>query len=250
MTTPILDQVYDDLTQPGARLARSLPASYHPHHTVDRSIRSVYSRSVLHMAPGPQAPTSSAEETALMRRVAQGDREAFQSLYHRYVPRLGRYLSRMLRLRELVEEVVNDTLLAVWQSAGRFDPDTAGVSTWIFGVAHHKALKALSRLYRDGGGTAGRESTDPDADDPVEEVDLDTPERTVAGWEIGQALATALEELSPEHRSVLELAFAEGFSYREISAVLDCPVNTVKTRVFNARKRLADILARMGIEHI
>ncbi|MGH8567533.1 MAG: RNA polymerase sigma factor, partial [Gammaproteobacteria bacterium] len=143
---------------------------------------------------------------------------------------------------------VNDTLLGVWQSAGRFDPDTAGVSTWIFGIAHHKALKALSRLYREAGGAPGCEPTDTHADDPVEEVDLDTPERTVAGWEIGQALATALEELSPEHRSVLELAFAEGLSYREIGALLDCPLNTVKTRVFNARKRLADSLARMGVE--
>ena len=72
------------------------------------------------------------------------------------------------------------------------------------------------------------------------------PERTVLGWELGQAMAWALDQLSPDHRAVIELTFGEERSYPEIAQILDCPLNTVKTRMFHARKKLAQLLAQRG----
>jgi RNA polymerase sigma-70 factor (ECF subfamily) len=88
---------------------------------------------------------------------------------------------------------------------------------------------------------------EPDADASANSQDPHDPERTLAGREIGRLLATALDKLSPEHRCVIELAFREDCSYQEIAAIANCPVNTVKTRMFHARKHLARILKTLGL---
>ena len=72
------------------------------------------------------------------------------------------------------------------------------------------------------------------------------PERVVMGWELGDAMSWAFAKLSPDHQAVIELCFSEDFTYQEIAEIMDCPLNTVKTRLFHARKRLADMLARKG----
>jgi Sigma-70 region 2 len=86
------------------------------------------------------------EAAKLMRAVANKDRRAFESLYYAYAPRLGRFLVRILKRRDLVDEVLNDVMLVVWQSAERYDPERSRLSTWLFGIAHNKALKALSSV--------------------------------------------------------------------------------------------------------
>jgi DNA-directed RNA polymerase specialized sigma24 family protein len=92
----------------------------------------------------PQPSPTLDDDHALIRRVAAKDRQAFETLYYRYAERLSRYLSKLIRQRELVEEALNDTMLVVWQNAARFN-HTSRLSTWMFGIAHHKALKALAR---------------------------------------------------------------------------------------------------------
>lgn len=186
----------------------------------------------------------------LMRAVAHKDRRAFQALYERYVPRIGAYLIKQLKRHELVDETVNDVMLAVWQYADRFDPEQGQLLTWLFGIAHNKGLKALR--------SAGRSHLEVSVD-PLSPAALDAaeehkespqamapfnPERTVLGWELGQAIAWALDQLSPDHRAVVELTFGEERSYPEIAKILDCPLNTVKTRMFHARKKLAQLLAQ------
>jgi RNA polymerase sigma-70 factor, ECF subfamily len=178
------------------------------------------------------------EDLALIRSIARRDREAFETLYYRYAPRLGRYAMRLLKHREAVDEVINDVMLVVWQNAERFDPEIARPSTWLFGIAHHKTLKRLSQSPSPGQalpldeGAEGR----PDA------TALPDPEQTAMGRQLGTALADGLEMLSADHRAVIELAFCENYSYQEIAAVTGCPVNTVKTRMFHARKHLARFL--------
>ena len=86
------------------------------------------------------------EAARLMRAVANKDRRAFETLYYAYSSRLGRYLLRVLKRHELVDEALNDVMLVVWQSAERYDPSLSRLSTWMFGIAHNKALKALSRI--------------------------------------------------------------------------------------------------------
>ena len=97
-------------------------------------------------APDPsRTPGGSADEAALLRRIAVGDRQAFESLYRGYFPRLTRFLERLIRRSHVVEEVLNDTMLVVWRKAASFNGESK-VSTWIFSIAYRKALKAVKRL--------------------------------------------------------------------------------------------------------
>ncbi len=183
------------------------------------------------------------EDLALIRSIARRDREAFERFYCRYAPRLGRYAMRLLKQREAVDEVIDDVMLVVWQDAARFDAEVSRPSTWLFGITHHKTLKRLVRsssrreaLPLDSGEAEGRGDASAALD----------PEQAAMGRQLGTALAGALSQLSADHRAVIELAFCEDYSYQEIAAVTGCPVNTVKTRMFHARKRLARLLRGRG----
>ena len=176
------------------------------------------------------------EELAFIRASARGDRVAFKALYDRYAPRLGRYVLRLVPVGMKPGRMVNDAMLVACQSAARFDPETSRLSSWLFGIAHNKALQALERM--------GARKEDPlEGDDPgTDGSPVRTPEEAAIGRQAGAALARALEGLSPNHRAVIELAFAEGCSYQEIADITGSPVNTVKTRMFHARKHLLRLL--------
>ena len=184
------------------------------------------------------SPVLEDDDLILIRRVAAKDRQAFETLYHRYAPRLSRYLSKLIRQPELVEEVFDDVMLVVWQNASRFN-NTSRLSTWIFGIAHNKALKALAR--------SSNPSPDVPLITPEEEMDREGPEEAMTRQELTRTLARALEALSLEQRAVVELTFYHEYSYQEIAEITGCPVNTVKTRMFHARRRLAQILAGLGL---
>ena len=169
----------------------------------------------------------------LLERIATKDRAAFQELYHRYYQRLFGYVFKVTRRPELVEEAVNDTLLGVWQGAGSFH-HRSRPSTWILGIAHRQALKALSRQRR---GDRDAETT---FDPPTPE---EGPESLLARRELRSELGWALAQLPAEQRAVVELTYFQGCSYAEIAEVLGCPVNTVKTRMFHARRRMRALLA-------
>lgn len=179
------------------------------------------------------------DEKALLQRVAARDRKAFEALYHLYYRRLFGYVFKLTRRPELVEEVVNDVLLAVWQGAGRFD-GRSRPSTWVFGIAYHKALKALARAgVRAGAAEEERAAAEP--------ADPEGPESLMARRELQSVLGRALATLSPEQRAVVELTYVYGCSYQEIAATIGCPVNTVKTRMFHARRKLRDLLPGLGV---
>jgi RNA polymerase sigma-70 factor (ECF subfamily) len=180
-------------------------------------------------------------EHELLRRVAAKDRVAFEELYHRYYPRLFGYVFRLTRRADLVEEVLNDAMLAIWTHAARF-AGRSRPSTWIFGIAHHKALKALGRL-RPHQQATGEEPRDSDALEPL------GPDSLLDRRELRGLLGQALRRLSTEQRAVVELTYFHDFSYQEIAQILDCPVNTVKTRMFHARRRLRDLLPLFGVSH-
>jgi RNA polymerase sigma factor (sigma-70 family) len=181
-------------------------------------------------------PSSHLEEDdcRLLRRVAAKDRQAFEILYHRYAPRLYRYLSRLIRQRELIEEVLDDVMLVVWQHASRYN-HTSRLSTWMFGIAYHKALKALAR--------AANQARDVPLAMPDDWIDREGPDGALMRQELHRTLARALETLPPELRAVVELTYYEECSYQEIAEITGCPLNTVKTRMFHARRRLAQVLA-------
>ena len=174
-------------------------------------------------------------ETSLLRRIAAKDRKAFEALYHRYDRRLFAFILKLTRRADLVEEILNDVLLAIWKGAGGYDARSRP-STWIFGIAYHKALKAVARREPE---LAGEPETEP--------VDHDEPESLMARRELATVLGRALRALSHEQRAVVEMTYYYGLSYQEIAEIMGCPVNTVKTRMFHARRRLREILPTMGI---
>jgi len=179
-------------------------------------------------------------EIHLLRRVGARDRKAFEALYHAYYRRLFAYLLKVMRRADLVEEVLNDVMLAIWKGAAGFD-GRSRPSTWIFGIAYHKALKALARRS-----ARAMESTDTDRE-PAEPVDSEEPESLLARRELATVLGQALRALPAEQRTVVELTYYYGLPYQEIAEIMGCPVNTVKTRMFHARRRLRELLPELGI---
>lgn len=173
-----------------------------------------------------------AEDLELLQRVATKDKVAFERLYVRYYPQLSRYLGRLTRRPDLVEEVVNDTLFVVWEKAARFE-GRSKVSTWITGIAYLKGIKALDRLKM-------MPEQNVEALSDVEEVEETLNLINKLG--LDDWLASGLDLISTEQRSVVELTYFSGYSYQEIAEIMDCPVNTVKTRMFHARRRLAKLL--------
>jgi RNA polymerase sigma factor (sigma-70 family) len=172
-----------------------------------------------------------AGDLRLIHGIARGDREAFKSLYLVYFPRLTRFLSRMTRKPELIEELVNDTMLVVWNKADTFD-GTCKVSTWVFAIAYRKACKAIHAL------------DEPLADEPECEAAPDSrPDWQFASARRRQAVAAAIATLPSQQRMVVQLTYFHDMGYADIAKVLDCPENTVKTRMFHARRRLAVLLA-------
>lgn len=170
------------------------------------------------------------EELRLIARVAAEDMAAFESLYRAYHPRLVRFLHGLLRQGALVEEVLDDTMLVVWRRAHTFD-GSAKLSTWLFAIAYRQALKALRQR-----GQEPRIDDEPAAPGETE------PDRRLQQHQLHACLDEALATLSAEHRAVIELTYYHGHSCREIAAIVDCPVATVKTRMFYARRRLRSAL--------
>jgi len=175
------------------------------------------------------------DEIALVGRVANGDRAAFERLYRGYYPRLRRFLERLTQRPQIVEEILDDTMLVVWRKAPSYNLRSK-VSTWIFGIAVRRALKTLKRV-----------------DDPIDYEPDDSedrggvgPEGTMQMRETRARIAGALCKLSRQHRAVIELTYFDGCSCAEIAEILRCPVNTVKTRMFHARRKLRTLLAEDG----
>jgi len=171
-------------------------------------------------------------EVGLVARVAGRELDAFEALYRVYHPRLARFLERVTRRPGLVEEVLNDTMLVVWNRAATYNGHSK-VSTWIFAIAYRKALKALHRL----------DDSVPDDDSALRESPDPGPEELLGHRELHRVLLHAMDALSPQHRAVVDLTYFHGIGYREIARIVDCPVDTVKTRMFHARRRLKTLLA-------
>jgi RNA polymerase sigma factor (sigma-70 family) len=178
-----------------------------------------------------QAAASVAEREAfLVSRILAGDRRAFQEMYEDYRPRLSRFLMQLVKRPPLVEEVVNDTMMVVWDGLDRFNGESR-LSTWVFAIAYRKGMKALTRN-----------------DDPVEDADEALPsadpgpEQCAANVQRHIALRRAMEQLSADHRAVVDLTYFHEMGYREIAAIMDCPIDTVKTRMFHARRHLKQLL--------
>ncbi len=182
----------------------------------------------------PRAPSGRAteeRECALLGRIAGRDSAAMKELYLLYHRRLARFLMRLTTRYDLAEEIINDTFWVIWQHAGDFR-GASRVSTWILGIAYRRGLKTLR--------CAGPAPVDAEveaqaaADEPAQQEELNE-------W-----LDVALRRLPPEQRMVIEFAYHLGHSCEEIASIMQCPVNTVKTRMFHARRKLRTLLTTLA----
>jgi len=168
----------------------------------------------------------------LLEQSSQGDKEAFVALYEATRHRLSVYLYRLVREQDLIEDILIETYTEVWKNSHRFKGNSK-VLTWMIGIARNIAFKEIrKRNWHD----------DIDQHQNIEGkgIAIDTLDRS-------EVMAKAMDALSLKHREILDLAFFQDLSYREISNLLLIPENTVKTRVYHAKAALKKKLAAMGI---
>ena len=174
-------------------------------------------------ATAAAAPSDDDQDWLLLERIGRGDEPAFEQFYKRYRRYLERFIYQITRRVEMVDDVISEVMFAVWQQAGRTER-RALASTWLLSIANFKSLHALRKagLSR-AGDTSPEQGDDSHAVRVVEQDNL---------------LQVALRSLSLQQRTVLELVYFHGLHYEDIARVVGCPENTVKTRIFHARKRL------------
>ena len=177
-------------------------------------------------------------DEVLIGRIAKGDRLAMQVLFARHHVRVYRFVLRLVGNPSAAEDLISEVFLDVWRQADRFEGRSA-VSTWMLAIARFKALSAL------------RKKPDQELDDETAETIEDTsdnPEVALAKKDKGKVLRQCLSKLSPEHREIIDLVYYHEKSIEEVAEIVKIPENTVKTRMFYARKKLAELLKAAGIE--
>jgi len=193
--------------------------------------------------PMPQVASAKASDADLIARICNADTAAFETLYKRYYPKLFRFSFRVTRHLDQVEEIINDVMFVVWNKAQTYQPE-ARASTWIFGIAYKKCLKSMASHSQ------------------AEHLELEDAENLIPGvqdsglqnLEIEDWISVAFSKLPPDQRAVLELTYHQGMQYQEIAEIMECPENTVKTRMFHARKKIRilfpDLLAQPNADYL
>ena len=171
-------------------------------------------------------------DEALVGRVARGDKLAMRSLFARHRVRIYRFVLRITRDESLTEDLVSDVFLEVWRRAAAYEA-RATVSTWLLAIARYKATSALRR----------HTEVVLDAETASAIVDpADDPETALQDKDRGEVLRRCLAQLSPEHAAIIDLVYYHERSVKEVADIVGIPEPTVKTRIFYARKKLADMM--------
>jgi RNA polymerase sigma-70 factor (ECF subfamily) len=177
-------------------------------------------------------------DEVLIGRIAKGDRLAMQVLFARHHVRVYRFVLRLVGNPTVAEDLISDVFLDVWRQADKFEGRSA-VSTWMLAIARFKALSAL------------RKKPDEELDEETVETIEDTsdnPEVSLEKKDKSAVLRQCLEKLSPEHKEIIDLVYYHEKSVEEVAEIVGIPENTVKTRMFYARKKLAELLQAAGVE--
>ena len=181
-------------------------------------------------AAGMAGETSS--DTILIERIAGGDKHAMQALFARHRTSIYRWLLRFVSNETLAEDLLSEVFLDVWRQAGRFE-GRSSVATWLMSIARFKALSARRRR------------TEAELDEKIETTvaaPANDPEAALQEKNRGELLRQALTRLSPEHREIIDLVYYHEKSVDECAHILGIPAATVKTRMFYARKKLAELV--------
>ncbi len=190
------------------------------------------------MSAPAAASIHSLSDQTLIAQIAAGNRLAMRALFARHQLKVYRFVLRIVRDGALAEDVASEVFFDAWQHAQRFEGRST-VSTWLLGIARHKALSACHRR--------STESLDCETAQSVADP-ADNPEAALDRRDTGAVIRRCLGALSPEHAEIIDLVYYQEKSIREIGEILGIPDNTVKTRMFYARKRLAALIAAEGID--
>ena len=181
-------------------------------------------------------------DSLLVQRAQQGDMHAFEMLVVKYQRRIQRLIGRMVRDVDLVPDIAQESFIRAWKALPQFRGDSA-FYTWLYRIAVNSAKKALMELKRDPVimHSAMAVSEDGDETSRIENElsDGETPESLLASKEIAAVVNAAVDDLPEEHRRAITLREIEGLSYEEISEVMNCPIGTVRSRIYRAREAIA-----------
>jgi RNA polymerase sigma factor (sigma-70 family) len=174
------------------------------------------------------------DHKALLTRMASGDENALSSFYHRFEAIVYAFAYGRLRDSMLAADVLNTVMFEVWRNAGKYEGRST-VRTWVLGITQFKVIDVLRR----------NKFKVVDLDDVSHELVDDfapDPEGEASSWEDSNFIHRCIDRLPDVHRTILLLAFIENLSYPEIAQIADCPVGTVKSRVFHAKKLIKECL--------
>ena len=181
-------------------------------------------------------------DRALVERAQQGDTPAFEMLVVKYQRRIERLISRMVRDADLVQDVAQETFIRAYRALPQFRGESA-FYTWLYRIAVNTAKKALVEIKRDPVLTESSRSRVAEDDETYrvdnELSDGETPEALLASKEIAATVNAAIDALSDDLRQAITLRQIEGLSYEEIADVMNCPIGTVRSRIFRAREAIA-----------
>jgi RNA polymerase sigma-70 factor, ECF subfamily len=184
--------------------------------------------------PWPKRHDNSDE--ALIGKIASGNRLAMHVLYARHHARVYRFILRLIGNEAAAEDLTSEVFLSVWRQAHRFE-ERSTVTTWLLAIARYKSLAELRRRPELSASDEDLETSDP-ADDP--EAALQRKRR-------GEILHDCLRQLSREHREIIDLVYYHEKSVQEVAQIVGIPGNTVKTRMFYARRKLSELLQGQGV---
>jgi len=185
----------------------------------------------------PTAMAQPEDDLELLRRMAAADESALRELYAAYGQRLYAYALRLTSDPDQAEDVVQETLLTVWRSASRYRGE-GRLLAWLLGIVHNLALKSLRHAP-----ISISDEMESNLPSPIDSPEQQAQASEQAGW-----VRQGLQDLSTEHRAVLELVFYQGLSLEEVAGVCNCPLGTVKSRLSYARQHLRGLLSRQDTE--
>ena len=182
--------------------------------------------------------TPKTTDVALIRSIAEGNKHAMQILFVRHNARVYRFVMRLVGDNTAAEDLVSEVFLDVWRQAGRFQ-GRSQVTTWLLAIARNKALSALRRRSFEELG----EDVAAAIEDPQDGLEV-----TIQNRQTSEILLCCLKELSPAHREVIDLVYYHEKSIDDVAEITGIAPNTVKTRMFYARKRIAELMTAQGID--
>ena len=197
----------------------------------------IYTQAISSTSPARMAAAQDTSDETLVAQIAGRDKRALQQLYSRHHVRIYRFALRFLNDEAAAEDTVSEVFIDVWRQAERFE-GRSQVTTWLLAIARNKALSLLRRR--------SSEELDDEVAEFIEDPS-DNPEVAMLKSQRASVLQDCLTQLSPAHREIVDLVYYHEKSVEEVAEIISVPANTVKTRMFYARKRIGELMAARGI---